>query len=385
MDKSQQYGNLSKGQFEDLKVAIVHDFLDTYGGAEQVLEVICEIFPDAPIYTLLYDNEKMHGKFKDKKIYTSFLQGFPKFLKKRKRYLLPFMPTAPETFDLRNFDLVISSSGAWSKGIVTRLNTLHISYLHSPMRFVWDYKDRYIDEIGKKMGICRRLFLTYLRVWDFEAAQRPDILVANSVFTRERINKYYKRDCEVIYPATVFLDQEKEGSSVLAEENYFLVVSRLSPYKKVDLVVEVFNKMGLPLAVIGEGQEMEKLKKIAKKNIKILGWQSDVDLKKYYQNARAFVFPAVDDFGLTMVEAMSYGKPVIAIRDGGANEIVKEGVTGEFFDAQTVEVLADGVRRFIEKEKSYQKQIIINEANKFSKQIFKDKFIQLIEKNLKNR
>lgn len=379
-------------QFNNIKVALVHDFLDTYGGAERVLEVMSEIFPEAPIYTLIYDKDKLRGKFKNRKIHTSFLQKFPKFLKKRKKYLLPFMPTAPETFDLRDFDLVISSSGAWSKGIVTRLNTKHICYMHSPTRFIWDYNERYLKEIGKKAGFLKRMFLSYLRIWDYEAAQRPDVLIANSNYTKLRINKYYSRDTEVIYPATLSLKHENKETlkheSIKAKKQgsdggYFLVVSRLSAYKKIDLVVEVFNKMGLPLIIIGEGEEKEKIKKIAKDNIKILDWQSDAIVEKYYKNARAFIFPAVDDFGITITEAMSHGVPVVAIRKGGAREIVKEGITGEFFDAQTIEVLADGIRRFIEKENSYDKEIIKKEAEKFKKEVFKRELIELIEREMR--
>ncbi|HBR79496.1 MAG TPA: glycosyl transferase [Candidatus Moranbacteria bacterium] len=375
-----------------MKVALVHDFLDTYGGAEKVLAVIAEIFPEAPIYTLLYDEKKMRGKFKSREIHTSFLQKFPQWLKNRRRYLLPLMPTAPETFDLRDFDLVISSSGAWSKGIVTRLNTKHICFMHSPMRFVWDYNEKYLKEIGKKIGFCKRIFLNYLRIWDFEAAQRPDVLIANSNYTQERIAKYYRRDSRVIYPATLSLKHENiktikhESKGIIKQKNasdYFLVVSRLAAYKKVSLVVEVFNKMGLPLVVIGEGEEMGKIKKIAKDNIKILGWQSDEIVSEYYKNARALIFPAVDDFGLTITEAMSQGTPVIAIRKGGAKEIIKEGITGEFFDAQTMEVLADGVRRFIEKENSYNKEIIKEDAQRFEKEKFKSELIELIEREIK--
>lgn len=392
-----QFKNLN-----DLKVALVHDFLDNYGGAERVLEIIGEIFPQAPIYTLLYDESKLQDKFKNRKIHTSFLQKFPKFLKKRKRYLLPFMSTAPEAFDLREFDLVISSSGAWSKGIVTRLNTKHVCYMHSPMRFVWDYNERYAKEIKKKMGVFRRMFLSYLRIWDYEAAQRPDVLIANSIYTQKRIAKYYRRDCEVIYPATFSLKHENNESlkhksiKAIEHENkealkqdsisgYFLIVSRLAAYKKVDLVVEVFNKIGLPLVVIGEGEHFGKLKKIAKDNIKILGWQDDATIEVYYKDARAFVFPAVDDFGLTMIEAMTHGIPVIALRKGGAKEIVKEGITGEFFDSQTIEVLADGIRRFIEKENLYNKDVIREEAQNFSKERFKNELIQLIEKEMSGK
>lgn len=363
---------------DNFKVAIVHDFLVQYGGAERVLEVLCEMFPEAPVYTLLYDKEKIRGKFQGREIHTSFLQKFPRFIRKRYRYLLPLMPIAPETFDLREYDLVISSSGAWGKGIVTKLDTIHIAYIHSPMRFVWDYNERYIHETyslayrqtGMKhvTSFFTRIILSYLRLWDYEAAQRPDYLVVNSKYTKERIKKYYRRESEVIYPpAFSELGIRNYESGI---KNYFLVVSRLSPYKKVDLVVEAFNKLELPLVIIGEGEQYEYLKKIAKNNIKILGWQSDEKIVEYYANARAFIFPSEDDFGLTAVEAMNHGVPVIAYRKGGAAETVVEGATGEFFDAQTPEVLADGVRRFIEKENSYNKQAIINRAGEFGKERF---------------
>lgn len=377
-----------------IKVALVHDFLVQRGGAEKVLETLCEMFPKAPIYTIIYDKEKLGEKFGDREIKTSFLQKFPKFiLRKYRRYLLPFMLIAPETFDLRDFDLVISSSGAWSKGIVTRLNTIHIAYLHSPMRFVWDYNEKYLQAIGKKIGLCKRIFLSYLRIWDYEATQRPDILIANSKYTQKRLRKYYRRESEVIYPPVFnenkdinHLAMNVGDDSVIQglEKNtnnkkYFLVVSRLSAYKKVDLVVKAFNKLELPLIVIGEGEQEKYLRKIANKNVKILGWKKEKNLQKYYQNARALVFPTVDDFGITIVEAMNYGIPVIAIRKGGANEVVEERISGEFFDAQTVEVLSDGVRRFVANEKKYNKDIIIKKAEKFSKEKFKEKVFEVIK------
>lgn len=377
MEKSQYMKNNGKRDNflgKKIKVALVHDFLTQYGGAEKVLESFCRMFPDAPIYTLIYDKKKMRGKFSDKEVHTSFLQKFPKFLKNRKRYLVPFMPTAPETFDLREFDLVISSSGAWSKGIIARLNTVHISYMHSPMRFVWDYNEKYLRDIGKKIGFFKRLFLNYLRVWDFQAAQRPDKLISNSNYTEKRIEKYYRRESEVVYPPAIISTDKSEKK----KGKYFLVVSRLAAYKKVDIVVEAFNKMGLNLIIVGEGEQKKYLKKIASKNVKIVGWKSDEDLKKYYQNARALIFPTVDDFGITMVEAMSYGLPVVAIRKGGAKEVVEEGVTGEFFDAQTPEVLSDGVRRFMEKEKEYNLNTIKQSAEKFTEEKFKKKMEDII-------
>lgn len=400
----------------NLRVALVHDFLVQRGGAERVLKVLSEMYPDAPIYTLLYDEEKMRSMFDAKRVKVSYLQKFPKFLRKRYHWLMPFFMVMPEIFDLRDYDLVISSSGAWTKGIVTKLNTTHICYVHSPMRFVWDYNDRYLKEIGKKkISIFVRFVLNYVRIWDRLAADRPDYLIANSEYTRRRINKYYRRDSEVIYPPVVNLQQTTDNkqqatnnqelttnkgqqavaggelpastrkddcSSTLGGSvaGYFLVVSRLSPYKKTDIVVEAFNKLGLPLVVIGEGQQKKHLKRIANENIKILGWQDDETVEKYYANARAFIFPAEDDFGITAVEAMAHGVPVIAYRKGGACETVVEGVTGEFFDAQTSDVLADGVRRLMLNEKNYDREIIKKRAAEFSEERFKTEFKEYLDK-----
>jgi len=227
-------------------------------------------------------------------------------------------------------------------------------------------------------------------LWDFEAAQRPDYLIANSKYTQDRIKKYYRRESIVIYPPVTKseiqnLKSETQNSKSETNSKFFLVVSRLSPYKKVDLVVEAFNKLELPLVVIGEGEQYRHLKKIAKSNVKILGWESDKKVAEYYQNARAFIFPAEDDFGMTAVEAMSYGAPVIALKKGGVVEIVKEGITGEFFDAQTPEVLADGVRRFMEKEKSYDRQVIKERAEEFSKERFISEFEAIISNLVKSK
>jgi len=392
---------------KNLKVALVHDFLVNFGGAERVLEVMSEMYPEAPIYTLLYDQEGMHGHFKNKDIRASFLQKFPKFLRKKPKWLLPFLPTAPETIDLRDFDLVISSSGAWSKGIITRLNTIHISYLHSPMRFVWDMNEEYLKEkeSSNSIKIFSRFFLNYLRIWDKVAADRPDYLIANSKYTQERIKKYYGKESVVIYPPCVDFEfpisnfdsnNNFENSNLEIDSKFdpptgeqnsksFLVVSRLSPYKKIDAVVEAFNKLGLPLIIIGEGKQKNYLQKIANRNIKILGWQSDKKIKKYYTNARAFIFAGVDDFGIAPVEAMSHGVPVLAIRKGGILETVEEGKTGEFFNAATPEIIADCVRRFMENEKKYDKRVIIMErAKRFSKDKFIEEFGDYINKIISN-
>ena len=375
---------------ENLKVALVHDFLLYQGGAERVLNVLSEMYPEAPIYTLLYDKEKMFAEWGKKDIRPSYLQKFPKFLKKHYRWLLPFFPVIPETFDFREYDLVISSSGAWSKGIVTKLNTIHIAYLHSPMRFVWDYNERYL----KKPSIFTRLFFNYLRIWDRMAADRPDYLIANSKYTQKRIEKYYRRESTVIYPPVDVLNVQNnrleqtqrlnKQSDKVIERDYFLVVSRLSAYKKVDIVVEAFNKLDLSLVIIGQGNQEKYLRKIAKENIKILGWQNEEVVQEYYKNALGFIFPCEDDFGIAPVEAMLYGVPVIAYRKGGACETIQEGITGEFFDAQTPEVLADGVRRLMLNKNKYDKNSIIKRAEDFSKERFKKEFQEYIENVITN-
>ncbi|NTU67057.1 MAG: glycosyltransferase family 4 protein [Candidatus Moranbacteria bacterium] len=370
---------------KELKIALVHDFLTQFGGAERVLLALSEIFPDAPIYTLIYDKNALGERFGSKDVRVSFLQKFPAFLKKRKKWLLPFLPVAPETFDLRDFDLVISSSGAWSKGIVTRLNTTHVSYVHSPMRFIWDMNGEYLNQ-RSRLGCIRfitRFILNYIRVWDRVASDRPDLLLSNSIYTRDRIRKYYGRDSEVIYPpAFVPLSGTTVGKQGAGDikDNYFLIVSRLSAYKKVDAAIEAFNKLELPLVVVGTGEQEKYLKSIAGKNIRFAGFVPDEKLGEIYSNARAFVFPGVDDFGIAPVEAMSYGVPVLSIRKGGMREVIVEGKTGEFFASSVPEVIADGVRRFIENEKGYDREAIRNKANEFSKEKFKKNILEYLEK-----
>jgi len=386
-----------------LKIALLHDFLLYQGGAERVLKVLSEMFPEAPIYTLLYNEEKMGEMFAGKDIRPSYLQKFPKFLKKHHQWLISFFPVVPETFDLREYDLVISSSGAWMKGIVTKMSTTHIAYLHSPMRFVWDYNERYFQEKGKSPSLLKRFVLNYLRIWDRLAADRPDFLLANSIYTQKRIEKYYRRDSVVMYPpvnnnfefriSNFESNQNEKNSKIKSLEinskfkiqnsKFFLVISRLSPYKKVNVVVEAFNKLGLPLVVIGQGQQEKHLKKIAKDNVQILGWQTDEVTMQYYAKARAFIFPSEDDFGMTAVEAMNFGVPVIAYRKGGAKETVQEGVTGEFFDAQTPEVLADGVRRFLDNEDKYDKEVIRKRGREFSRERFETEMRKVIEEVMK--
>ncbi len=386
------------------KVALVHDFLVASGGAERVLKVLAEMYPEAPIYTLLYDHEAMGGFLAGRDIRTSFVQKFPRWLRRRYRWLLPLFPSAIEALDLRDFDLVISSSGAWSKGIVTRLHTKHVAYIHSPMRFVWDYNERYLREQGqKRWGLPTRALLSWLRIWDAQAADRPDVLVANSLYTRNRVKKYYRREAEVVYPpitinavdvrhefSPINLSERRHPRGVLSEEvchfskeieeqGYFLVVSRLTKNKKVDIVVEAFNKLGLPLIVAGRGAELESLRQLAGPTVRVIGWRSDAEVARLYAQARAVVFPSEDDFGLVAAEALASGTPVIAYAQGGAREIVEEGVTGEIFLDQTAEVLADGIRRFLEREGNYDAAVMHKTASRFTREIFETRIRAVVD------
>jgi len=295
------------------------------------------------------------------------------------------MPTVPETFNLRDFDLVVSSSSAFAKGIVVKPKTIHVCYCHSPMRYSWDWNEKYLTEqgLGDKRKLLARLLLNYIRVWDRVAADRVDYFIANSKTTQARIKKYYGQESAVIYPPVEMKgDWENRGNREdrSKAEDYFLIVSRLTPYKKIEIAVEAFNKLNLPLIVVGEGSPryVKFLKSITGTKTKFLGWLPDKKIKEYYAECRAFVFPGEDDFGIAPVEAMSFGRPVIALRRGGATETITEGVTGEFFNESTIEVMADAVRRFMEKEKEYEPEKIREQAEKFSKEKFVENFKKVI-------
>jgi len=360
-----------------MKVALIHDYLIRFGGAERVFLNLKKIFPKSEVFTLLYDEEKMGRHFKDTKVNTSFLQGFPKFWRKRQKYLLPFIPMAPETFDLREFDLVISSSNSFVKGVITRPQAIHICYCHSPMRFGWDAYTSYIEQQrkGHLTNLAIRMMMHYVRIWDKSAAGRVDHFIANSKATARRVNKFYGRDAEVIYPP-VMLDSPKELSK--SNNGYFLIVSQLTPYKRIDLAVNAFNKLGLPLIIIGEGPDKKRLKKMAQSNVKFLGWQSDKNVKKYFKNCIGFLFPGEDDFGIAPVEAMGFGKPVLAYRKGGATETILEGITGEFFDDLEPESLAEGIRRILINLDNYSPLLIRKRAEKFSQERFEKSIKKLV-------
>ncbi len=362
-----------------LRIAIVHDFLLYPGGAERVLEVLCDLYPEAPIYTLLHDEDKMK-KWSDKgNIQTSFLQKWPLFLRKRHRILLPFYASAIESFDLREFDLVISSSGAWSKGLVTRLHTHHIAYIHSPMRYAWDENERYMKRVVKKNPFFVRQFLSYLRVWDYQAAQRPDVLIANSLYSAERIEKYYRRESQVIYPPVEFAENTAKRGQSDSMEKPFLIISRLVPYKNILIAIDVCNKLQLPLTIIGQGPQKDVLMDRAGTTISFTDWCDEKNKWQHISNSRALLFPSEDDFGIVAVEALSAGVPVVGLGSGGLIEIVKDGEHGILFEQPTVEVMADGLRRFMERESTFDPEELKERAALFSRRNFEVRLKQVIE------
>lgn len=327
-----------------MRVALVHHFLINMRGGEKVLEILCEIFPEADIYTLVCDKKAISETISSHIIKSSFLQRLP-FSKTKRQYYLPLFPLAVEQFDLREYDLVISSDSVCMKGVLTRSDTLHICYCHTPMRYVWDL---YFDYLEENTPFWTRkivpLFMHYLRQFDYLAAQRVDYFIANSKNTARRIKKHYGREAEVIYPPVdtdYFAIDDNKGS-----EDFYLYVGELVPYKRADLIVDAFNELGKPLKVIGDGPQYQLLKKRASANIELLAKQPDEVVRDYFQRCKAFIFAAEEDFGITPVEAQACGKPVIAHKKGGALETVVEGKTGLFFEEQSVDSLVAAVEEF---------------------------------------
>lgn len=327
----------------DAKVALVADWMTNFAGAEQVLLSLSRIFPNSPIFTSVYVPEKM-PQFADREVHTSFLQKIP-FLNKKHQLLIKWMPLAFESLDLRDFDLVISSSHACAKGVITKPRTLHVSYCHTPLRLVWDDYHEYLRRYNINPLIKKFLpkTLSELRIWDRLAADRVDYFVANSNFVKNRIKKYYRREAKVIYPP---VQVEKFSISPQISADFFLAVGRLVPNKQMDLLIAAFNEIGEKLIIAGDGVDYRRLKKMANRNIIFAGRVSDEDLLSLYQNCRAFVMPQEEDFGIAPVEAMACGRPVIAYKSGGAEESVVENTTGIFFLEQTKSALQEAVNKF---------------------------------------
>ncbi len=356
-----------------MKLALVHDWLNTLGGAERVLIELHKTFPQAPIYVLFYDKRFVRQWLPDAAVHASFLQKIP-FITRIYPMLALLMPIAIESFDLSHFDRVISSSVTFSKGLVLKPSTKHICYCYSPARFLWDRHAEYIN--GREYPWLTRISQHLLRLWDYSAADRADHFVAISEAVKDRIGKYYRKEATVIYPpATLTARPEK----IVPHQDFYLIVSRLYDYKNIRLAIETFNKLGYPLVIIGDGPDRRALEREAKKNIVFLGARDDATLASYYNACRAFIMPQEEDFGLTPVEAMQFGKPVVALRKGGALETVVEGRTGEFFDDAIPEAMADAIGRLNARYTSYYPTEIKEHAKQFSAERFKAAIMQVLQ------
>lgn len=360
------------------KVAIVHEWLVDRSGSEKVVEQILEIYPDAALFAIVeYLPQELKWFIKNKKVTTSFVQKLP-FSKTSYRNYFPLMPIAVEQFDLSEFDLVISSNHAVSKGVLTSSEQLHVCYCHSPIRYAWDLYHQYIFESGLKKGLkgmLAKFFLHYLRLWDISAVNRVDFFVANSSFIAKRIKKVYNRKSTVIYPP-VNVD---EFSLCAQKEDFYITVSRFVPYKKIDLIVQAFSKMpNRKLIVIGDGPDFKKISRTKFDNVQFLGFQKSEVVKAYMQRAKCFVFASIEDFGITPVEAMACGTPVIALKKGGARETVIDGVTGIFFNEQHEKSIRDAVSRF-EELPIFDSVKIREHAEKFSNNRFRNQFKKFVE------
>jgi glycosyltransferase involved in cell wall biosynthesis len=358
-----------------MKIALVHDYLSQKGGAEKVLKIFTEMYPDAPIFCLFYDEEKMGDMFAGKKIITSFLQKMPG-IRNRYQWYLPLMPLATESYDLSEYDVVLSSTSAFAKGVLTRPGTTHFSYCHTPTRYLWSDSVSYVQEL--RAPSVAKMFLPFLlsrlRLWDRAASDRVDCFLANSGAVAERIKKYYHRASSVIYPPV-----DTDNFYISKPENFYLVGGRLVHYKRYDIVVRAFSKLGIPLYVFGEGPAEEYLKSIAKPNVKFLGGIDELVKRELFSKCLAFIHPQEEDFGITAVEAMASGRPVIAYPKGGALETVIPGVTGEFIEEQGWEDIVGEIIRF--QPEKYDSQVIREHSKKFDTAVFKKQIGDFISQN----
>jgi glycosyltransferase involved in cell wall biosynthesis len=368
-----------------MRVAVVHDWLYVLGGAEQVLREILKCYPTADVFTL-FDliSPEDRKKLGFEQTQTSFLQKMP-FLKRHHRSYLPLMPLAIEQFDLSSYDLVISSSAAVAKGVITGPDQLHVSYVHSPMRYAWDLQHTYLKESRLETGIkslIARAILHQMRMWDVRTAHGPNAILTNSQFVARRIKKTYGRDAKVIYPPVTLANRDE----ILPVGDHFLTASRLVPYKRIEPIVRAFNQMpDLELVVAGDGPDADRLRKIAGPNVKFVGFVPDKELRDLMATSRAFVFAAEEDFGIVLVEAQSEGSPVLAFGKGGACEsIVASGPrpTGMLFDKPDAQSIAECVRAFVAREKTISRLDCRQRAAFFSAERFRSQFVATVNEEM---
>jgi glycosyltransferase involved in cell wall biosynthesis len=362
------------------KIALVHDWLTGMRGGEKVLEVLCELFPQATLFTLLHNKGSVSRGIEEMEIHTSFIDRLP-FKSGRYRNYLPLFPRAIESFDFSGYDLILSTSHAVAKGARPAPGALHICYCHTPMRYVWEQYDQYFGP-GRANLLTRAamsFFAPRLRKWDAVSSSRVHSFVANSQNVAERIRQYYRRTADVIYPP-VNVDQFTVSEG---DDGYYLIVSALVPYKRVDLAVEAFKRSGERLLIVGTGPESSRLQSVASRNIEFLGWQPDAELAGLYARCRALIFPGIEDFGIVPLEAMASGKPVVAFGQGGALETVVDDpqrATGVFFREQTPEALKEALVKL--GSLKLNPHTIRARAEQFDRKIFKENYRRYVERRV---
>ncbi len=362
-----------------MKVALIQDWLTVIGGSEYVFKEIASLYPDADIYTLVARDETIKSLgLENHKVTTSFIQNLP-FAKTKYRNYLPLFPLAVEQFDLSSYDLIISSSHAVAKGVLTHAGQVHVCYCHSPMRYAWDLYHQYIKESGLNSGIkgfFAKVVLHRIRQWDIASTNRVDYFISNSNYIGRRIKKVYNRDSVTIYPNVAVQNFEVS----LEREDFYFTCSRMVPYKKIDVIVEAFNQMpDKKLIVIGDGPDFKKIKKIAGDNIILMGYQPFEILKQHLSKAKAFVFAAEEDFGIIPVEAQACGTPVIAYGKGGVTETVIQNKTGVYFNKQSPGSIVEAVNLFEKNSEKYDHAEIAKHASRFSTQRFKTEIFNYLE------
>ena len=366
------------------RVAIVHDWLVNYVGAERVVEELLKIYPEADIFTLVYDEKKMGKIFPRDRVHTSFLQKLP-FSTKLYTKLLSFMPKAFESFDLSNYKLVICSSSSCAKGVITPPLVPHVAYIHTPMRYAWDKYFEYKSRSGKITQFFMEKWMSKIRLWDYVSSQRVDTLIANSNYISRRIKKYWNRESQVIYPPVNVKDLQPNGKE---PEDFFVVFSRFVPYKRIDLAIQACGNLKKNLVVIGSGSQKKQLKKLASryKDVKITftGRIRDDEVRDYLQRCRALIFCAEEDFGIIPVEAQCCGRPVIAFGKGGALETIINGKTGTFFSHATPDSVERAIKRFeeLEKQGAFDSAFISNHAKEFSRERFAREIKEAIDNTI---
>lgn len=358
-----------------MKIAIIHYWLVGMRGGEKVLESICELYPNADIFTHVIDPDKISNKLKQHKIETTFINKLP-FAKRYYQKYLPLMPLALEQLDLSEYDLIISTESGPAKGVITRPDATHICYCHTPMRYAWDMYHEYLRQQNFFTRMMMRPLLHYIRLWDFQSAARVDHFIANSNYVSKRINKFYRREATVIHPP---VDVDTFTPSTQAKEDYYLLLGQLVRYKKADLAVQAFTKLNKKLLVIGVGEQQKELENMAGENIEFLGWQEQSVIRHHLQHCKALIFPGVEDFGIVPLEAMACGTPVIAYGAGGALETVVDNETGLLFNEQSVSGLIAAIKRFENRAEKFDSLTLQAHAQAFSSTRFKDEFLNFVD------